>query len=296
MSQAAPSLIWHAPTTLDEALEIRALRAVRPVAGGTDILPERAARRGRGDFREPELLDLTGVSGLREIVNDGLEWRFGCLVTWTDLLRADLPPLFEGWRAAAREIGGAQIQNAGTLMGNVCTASPAGDGLPCLVALEAEVELASRDGVRRVPIADFLVGRRRTACREDEIATALIVPARERALGAFRKFGARRYLVISIAMASAVVTLSGKGRILRARVVVGACAETPQRLLALEGALTGEFMSPALGDLVSDVHVQHLAPVDDVRASRAYRYAAARELVRETIVALSPPPSPGNAA
>ena len=125
------------------------------LAGGTDVYPAKAARAGWGDMRHADILDISAVPGLRGIAEDAAGWRIGALTTWTDLIRADLPPLFDGLKLAAREIGGVQIQNRGTLAGNICTASPAGDGAPNLLALDAHVELASRQGRRVVPMARF---------------------------------------------------------------------------------------------------------------------------------------------
>jgi xanthine dehydrogenase small subunit len=282
-----PSVIWHAPRTLDEALSIRAERRARIFAGGTDIFPERAGRRSWGDAREEEYLDLSHLPGLRDIAREDGGWRIGCLTTWTDLVRAALPAQFDGLRGAAREIGGVQIQNRGTLVGNLCTASPAGDGVPCLIALDAEAEVASARGRRRVPVSRFVAGRRRIACNPDEIVTALIVPARYGARSAFRKLGARRYLVISIAMAAAVVDTASTGRIVHSRIAVGACSEVAQRLPALEAAMAGHFLDASLADMVHDVHVQHLSPLDDIRSSAFYRQAAAKQLVRELMLALT---------
>ncbi len=127
-------------------------------------------------------------------------------------MRADLPPLFDGLKLAAREVGGAQIQNRGTLAGNICTASPAGDGMPNLMALDAQVELASLPGRRVIPAGDFIASYRRTVCRPDEIVTAILIPKRSRATrGHFLKLGARKYLVISIVMVAGVIE-SGRRR------------------------------------------------------------------------------------
>ena len=134
------------PATLDEALAIRAARPVEIVAGGTDVYPNRATRAGWGRLRHPDVLDITAIPGLDRIEERPDHWRIGCLVTWTALARAELPPLFGGLKAAARAIGGAQIQNRGTLVGNLCTASPAGDGISNLMALDAQVEIAGPGG------------------------------------------------------------------------------------------------------------------------------------------------------
>src|SRR4051812_6910387 len=139
---------YHRPTTLDEALAIRVAGPVVVLAGGTDVYPAKVARAGWGDMRHADILDISAVPGLRGIAEEAAAWRIGALTTWTDIVRADLPPQFDGLKLAAHEIGGVQIQNRGTLAGNICTASPAGDGAPNLLALDASVELASQNAQR----------------------------------------------------------------------------------------------------------------------------------------------------
>lgn len=273
---------YFRPTSLDEALAIRAAHDVTILAGGTDVYPVRTARRAWGDPAHRDVLDLSAVPGLKGITEEAGHWRLGALTTWSDLARADLPALFDGWRRAARAVGGVQVQNSGTLAGNIVTASPAGDGIPNLLALDASVELASRAGTRTLPYAAFATGYRQTALRPDEIVTALIVPKLEGARSTFLKLGARAYLVISIAMVSAVVATDAAGRITTARIAVGACSAVAQRLAALEAALIGVPLGEAATRVSAD-HLAHLAPIDDVRASAAYRLAAAEALVRDAL-------------
>jgi xanthine dehydrogenase small subunit len=273
---------YYRPSTLAEALEIRASEDVMILAGGTDIYPARTARAGWGDFRHPAILDISIVEDLERIQVTADAVRFGALVTWSALVEATLPQQFDGYKRAARAVGGLQVQNRGTLVGNICTASPAGDGIPNLLALNAEVELASRaGGVRRVPMANFITGYRQTACRPDEIVTALIVPKLRAARSDFLKLGARAYLVISITMVAGVIRLDG-GLIAEARIAVGACSAVPQRLPALEAALIGQSVHDG-ADIVDDAHLAHLSPIDDIRASAAYRRAAALAMVRELL-------------
>jgi N-methylhydantoinase B len=274
---------YFRPVTLEEALAIRAGREVEIIAGGTDVYPNKTTRAGWG-MAHKDVLDVTAVPGLRRIEEVAGQWRIGALVTWTDVIRAGLPPLFEGLSAAAREIGGQQIQNRATLVGNLCTASPAGDGIPNLLALEAEVEIASLRGTRIEPLESFLDGYRHTTCGADEIVTALRIPKRSAgARGAFLKLGARRYLVISIAMAAAVVDVDPTGVIGHARLVVGACSPVARRLRALEERLLGHPLTPALSALVQGDDLAELAPLDDARASAAYRLAAAETLIRDLL-------------
>lgn len=268
---------WR-PAALTEALE--ALARDRPVvlAGGTDVYPARVGRALAED-----VLDITAIPALRGIEERDDHWRIGALTTWRDLIDAPLPSLFDGLKAAAREIGGPQVQNAGTLCGNVCNASPAADGPPNLQAMAASVELASRDGVRRLPVEDFITGNRATLRRDDELMTAILVPKPRRpAQSVFLKLGARRYLVISIVMVAAVIERED-GRIAAARVSVGACAPTAKRLPALEEALIGRPLEGGLGAVAEPAHLAPLSPIDDVRATAAYRRDATLTLLRRAL-------------
>jgi CO/xanthine dehydrogenase FAD-binding subunit len=268
------------PTSLPEALAALAAGPRIVLAGGTDYYP---ARFGRP--LDDDLLDITAISSLGGIAETTGGWRIGATATWSDLLAAPLPPLFDGLKAAAREVGGAQIQNAGTLAGNLCNASPAADGVPNLLALDATVHLASAGSERSLPASAFVLGNRRTARREDEMVTAITIPRPALpARSAFLKLGARRYLVISIVMVAAVAELAEGGTIAAARIAVGACSAAPVRLLALEAALAGRRPNPAL---VLPGHLDALSPIDDVRATAAYRRDAALTLVRRAVEALA---------
>ncbi|NKC33179.1 FAD binding domain-containing protein [Falsiroseomonas selenitidurans] len=279
---------YHRPASLDQALAIRAGADVAVLAGGTDIIPARTARAAWGDPPRQDVLDISAIPGLNRVETTETGWRIGCLVTWSGLLRAGLPPLFDGLCQAAREVGGAQVQNRGTLAGNLVTASPAGDGIPNLLALAAKVELASAEGRRILPLAHFLTGYRATALRRDELLVAVQVPRLDGAQGGFRKLGARRYLVISIAMAAGVVALDGQGRIRTARLALGACSAVAQRLPALEAALRGVTLAEA-AQVPQAAHLDGLAPIDDIRASAAYRRDAALVLLRDLLAGMPTP-------
>src|SRR5262244_3132361 len=227
------------PTELKEALAALAAGPRVILAGGTDYYPARV-----GQPLDDDLLDITALPDLRRIADEGAHWRIPALTTWTDLLETPLPPLFDGLKRAAREVGGVQIQNAGTICGNLCNASPAADGTPNLLALDADVQLTSVDGIRYLPVPQFVAGNRKTTRYPNELVTALIVRKPEaEALSTFLKLGARRYLVISIVMIGAVVELGAHDRILAARIAVGSCSAVAQRLPALESALEGERLT-----------------------------------------------------
>jgi N-methylhydantoinase B len=278
---------YHRPGTLEEALAIRSAGPVTMLAGGTDVYPAKAARAGWGDMRHADILDISAVPGLRGIVEEVGAWRIGALTTWTDLIRAELPAQFDGLKLAAREVGGVQIQNRGTLAGNICTASPAGDGAPNLLALDARIELASRHGRRVMAMGDFIDGYRHTQCRADEIVTAILVPKRGSATRShFLKLGARKYLVISIVMVAGVIEVDAGGRIAVARLAIGSCSAVPQRLHALETALITQPPATA-ADVVAASHYGELAPIDDIRGSAVYRREAALALTRDLLRGLA---------
>lgn len=264
-----------------------ALRALSPatgqswviVSGGTDFYPGRVGR----SITEP-VLDISALDGLRGFREVPDRFELGARTTWSDLLRADLPPLFDGLKLAAREVGGVQIQNAGTIGGNLCNASPAADGVPPLLAMAAEVELTSLRGARVLPLERFLLGSRKTALGRDEIVTAVRIPKPARTVRAgFLKLGSRKYLVISIVMVAAVLEADGAGHVARARVAVGACSPVARRLPDLEAALAGRKLDRALGDAVRPEHLMPLSPIDDGRGSAAYRMDAALTLVKRLL-------------
>ena len=270
------------PATLEEALALRAAGPARPLAGGTDIYPARAAAAAWLRPVEERLLDLTGIAGLDRIEAAAESWRIGACVTWAALRDAALPPAFDGLRATAATIGGVQVQNRGTVLGNLCNASPAADGAPPLLTLDAAIEIAGPQGIRRLPLAAFLLGNRRTALRQDELAIAIHIPTPPpEARSVFRKLGARSHLVISIAMV-AVLAEAKAGRIIQARLAVGACGPVAQRLPELEATLAGARIDAAPG-LISPAHLAALAPLDDLRASAAYRRQASLVLLRRAL-------------
>lgn len=270
---------WWRPTTLDEALR---LRAEEPdlvcLAGATDLFPARAAAEAWGRPLRHDWMDLAAIPGLRGITDEGPGLRIGALTTWAMLRDAPLPGWWDAMRSAAVQVGGRQIQARGTIAGNLCNASPAADGVPPLLVLDAAVECASLRGTRHMPLADFILGNRRTALAPDEIVTAILLP--RQATGArsvFLKLGARRHLVISIVMVAALIEEEA-GLIRDIRLAVGACSAAPMRLPALETALRGRPLAEALiGDLPM------LTPIDDMRADAAYRREVAAVLLRRAL-------------
>lgn len=270
------------PASLEEALKLLSEQPLTILAGGTDYYPARV-----GKPLDDDILDITGIASLRGISESADGWRVGAATTWTDIIEADLPPVFDGLKLAAREVGGVQIQNAGTVAGNLCNASPAADGVPPLLSLNAEVALASAAGTRQLPLGEFILGNRQTAKQAGELLTTLHIPrAGADAVSAFLKLGARRYLVISIAMVAVVIEIEN-GAVAGARVAVGSCSAVAQRLPAAEAALVGAPVDATLGQQITADHVASaISPISDVRGSADYRNDAAVTLVRRALAGL----------
>jgi CO/xanthine dehydrogenase FAD-binding subunit len=266
------------PTTLREATQALA-EGGQVLAGGTDFFPALGTRPVTGT-----IIDVTRIRELRRIDLASDQVRIGGAITWREIAAAALPRCFDALRAAAREVGGLQVQNRGTIAGNLCNASPAADSVPPLLILDAEVELTSSSGVRRLPLRDFLVGNRKTCLRSDEILSSVIVPLRfQDAPSIFLKLGARRYLVISITMMAALLSHDRNGRVAAARIAIGSCSATAQRLLELEHDLAGQPLRHGLSSLVRANHLTPISPIDDIRASAAYRRDATLTLVRRAL-------------
>lgn len=269
---------YHRPARLNEALAALAAAPRVIVAGGTDFYPARVGRP-----LDDDILDISALDELRRVRDEGTAWRIPALATWTEIVEADLPPYFRGLQLAAREVGGVQIQNAGTVCGNLCNASPAADGVPNLLALDAEIELASTAGTRRLKLGEFITGNRKTVRRPEELVTAVFVPKPQHdARATFLKLGTRRYLVISIVMVGAVVEID-KGTVAAARIAVGACSAVAQRLPQLERELVGKTFDERLADVAAARHLAPLAPIDDVRGTADYRNDAALTLLRRML-------------
>ncbi len=274
------------PRSLAEAYRLLADGgpAYRPLAGGTDLLVQLNGELGPAPAR---VLDLWRLRELRGIALEPRALVIGALTTYTELRRSALatevaPALVE----AAATIGAAQIQNRGTIGGNLANASPAGDTLPVLLVLDAEIVVGGPRGERSVPAADFFTGYRRTSLAPDELILRVrlpILPGRE---ARFRKVGTRRAQAIS----KVVLALawrdggddSGAGRAWRGvRLALGSMAPTPIRAEATERVLEGAAPTADTADRAAEVLAGELRPIDDVRSTAAYRQVvAARALHR----------------
>ncbi len=256
---------YEIPTDLETALQLYAVKGSRIIAGGTDVYP--SSQQGHSPRN---LIDLTSIPELSGITLTNDIYRIGAATTWTDIIKADLPPSFDALKQAAREVGSIQIQNAGTIGGNICNASPAADGVPPLLALDAQVELVSASrGTRVMALSDFILHVRKTSLSEDEILSAVLIPNPLKGeKSAFEKLGSRRYLVISITMTAANITFNDNGIITSAKIAVGACSPVAQRLPALEADMIGKTPDEVA---ITPQHLSPLKPIDDVRGTGDYR-------------------------
>ena len=272
---------FHRPETFAEALEIKAERPdAVPLAGGTDLMVAINFREARPDA----ILDLTAVPELREWAPDDGRVRVGAGVTYTRLIE-ELGDRLPGLAIASRTVGSLQIRNRGTVGGNLATASPAGDGLPPLYTADAFVELASVRGTRRVPVAEFVTGPKRTCIEPDELIAAFDVAS---AAGPqqFAKVGTRNAMVIAVC--SVALALWPEQR--RVAACVGSAGPTP--LVATEAE---EYIARALdwdgGRPIDDDALARFGelvagcaqPIDDVRGTARYRSHAVGVLARRTL-------------
>jgi len=267
-------LTYFAPTALSDALSLIASHDVSIIAGGTDVFPA----QGR-DPLQKGLLDVTRIDGLTGLLWTPDELRIGAATRWSEIANTKLPNYFAGLQEAARTVGSVQIQNAGTVAGNICNASPAADGMPPLMTLGAKVEISGPNETRQMPVEDFVTGPRQTQLRADELVTAILIPTLPAHSGAaFEKLGSRSYLVISITMVAVVIGCDARGRIDFARVAVGACSPVARRLMTLEADLIGQAPQKVS---VTSSHLAPLAPITDIRADGDYRLeAVAEQIVR----------------
>lgn len=272
----------HAPRDLDHALELRAAHPeAMPLAGCTDVMVFMEA----GAIDPPAFLDLWSLDALRGIHADGDTLWIGALTTYTELIESDLvevwaPALFE----AARTCGAKQVQNRGTLGGNIANASPAGDSLPVLLALDAEIELASAArGRRLVPTSSMFTGYRTLAMAPDELITRVSIPRPHDADHThYRKVGTRLAQAISKVVLGGRLRVEG-GVVTEARVAFGSVAATPVRCPTVEAALTGAPVDPAAVDQLG----ADISPIDDVRSTATYRMSVARRILRRWLQSLA---------
>jgi len=270
------------PRSLAEAYPL--LAGARPIAGGTDLMVQITGELGEPPGR---VVNIWGLDELRGIRIEGEFLVVGALTTYTDIQRSDavhqrLPVLAE----VAATIGAAQIQNRGTIGGNVVNASPAGDTLPVLLATDAVIVLRSARGERSVPAAEFFPEYRRTARAEAELVLAVRFPIDPGRQVRFRKVGTRRAQAISKVVIALSWEADGSGSDARwhgVRAALVSVAPTPVRAPATEAVLEGAAPSQETADAAAAALEAEIQPIDDVRSTAAYRKAVAGRVLHRII-------------
>ena len=277
------------PVTLADAYAVLAGASVdapiTPIAGGTDVMVRITGEIGAPPAR---MVDLSRLGELRGIRVDGGAVVIGAATTYTEIRRSDvcrehLPALVD----AAATIGAAQIQNRGTIGGNIANASPAGDTLPVLLALDAQIVAGGPRGERTIPAADFWVAYRRTALAPDELILRVRIPVAGGREARFRKIGTRRAQAISKVVlalawregphATDAVARTWSG----VRLALGSVADRPIRARATEAVLEGAAPTPETADAAAEALAAEIHPIDDIRSTAEYRrVVAARALHR----------------
>jgi CO/xanthine dehydrogenase FAD-binding subunit len=270
------------PTTVDEA--IGALGEVPDalvLAGGTDLMVAVNA----GWTAVPAVVALSAVDGLREVRREGDELVVGAMTTYTEMLTDDVAVLAPALAQAARTVGSPQIRNAGTIGGNLATASPAGDTLPVLAALDATVELVGPDGARSMPVADFLVGPKQSALGVGELITSLRIPV-VAGPQQYRKVGVRNAMVIAVASLALVVDRTAA----TVQVGLGSVGPVPLRAPDAEAFAasavdwsTGTLVDPSAAARFGELVAEAAQPIDDHRSSASYRRHALSVLARRAL-------------
>jgi CO/xanthine dehydrogenase FAD-binding subunit len=268
------------PRTLTEAYAILAGGPHRAIAGGTDVMVQITGELGSPPDR---MIDLWRLDELRGISADARAITLGALTTYTQIRRSavcrdHVPALVE----AAATIGAAQIQNRGTLGGNVANASPAGDTLPVLLATDAQIVVGGSRGERTIPASEFWVAYRRTALQPDELVLRVVIPIVPGREVRFRKIGTRRAQAIS-KVVMALAWRDAGGRWSDVRAALGSVADRPIRASATEAVLEGASPSSETADRAAAALAAELHPIDDVRSTADYRRAVASRVLHRLI-------------
>lgn len=275
---------YFQPRSLDEALRLLDEHAgnARLIAGGTDVLVELS----RGIRPTETLIDLTAIPALRYVREDAGQIRIGALATHNDVIASPLAvahalPLAQ----ASWEVGAPQLRTRATVAGNLVTASPANDTITPLIALDAEVVLASVDGERTLPLRDFYVGFRKTALAPNELVREIRVPIVANRRGLFVKLGLRRAQAISVIDLAIALTVDGEV-IEDARIALGSLAPTIVRAEEAEQALICQTLSPELAKEIARLTCAAVKPIDDVRGSGSYRLKTLANLTEHALECL----------
>jgi CO/xanthine dehydrogenase FAD-binding subunit len=270
------------PRNVDEVLRVLRERGpdAKLLAGGTDLLPQMK----NGLLKPACVVDLSGVERVRTLQADARGLRVGAAVSARALERdAPTQRTYTSLAESGALVGSVQVRNLATLGGNLCNAAPSADMAPPLLALDAEAVIAGPKGERRIPIADFFTGVRRTVLAPDELLVELVVPAPgPRSGGQYLRHTPRRELDIAVVGVASQLTLSD-GVCSKARIALAAVAPVPLRARAAEQALEGKPVTAEAIERAAELAVGVAKPISDQRGSADYRRHLVRVLTRRTL-------------
>ena len=283
MRAYVPSYQLISPATLGEVLDLIAQDngAWKPFAGGTDLMVLLEA----GKLPHTNYINIWNLPELRGIEVTDSHVTLGALTTYTDvqgneILHKEFPMLCQ----AASETGGLAIQNRGTLGGNIVNASPAADSPPALLAYDAELELVSKDGERRIPYSGFHIGYKQMEIRREELLRAIRLPRTTKGRKQYyRKVGTRKAQAISKVCIAALAQINDD-RIDDARIAFGSVAPIPLRCIKTEGALRGQKLDREIIERAKAELAREIVPIDDIRSTRNYRLRVALNLLEDFLL------------
>jgi CO/xanthine dehydrogenase FAD-binding subunit len=285
MRAYVPSYQLISPASLSEALDVLAEEEAtwRPFAGGTDLMVLLEA----GRLPHKNYVNIWNLKELRGVEVREDQIRLGALTTYTEvqshpILREEFPMLCQ----AARETGGIAIQNRGTLGGNIVNASPAADSPPALLAYDAELELISKSGLRKIPYFKFHSGYKQMDIRQDELLRTIVLPRAKNSLTQYyRKVGTRKAQAISKTCLAGVARLTGH-RIAKVRIAFGSVAPIPLRCTKTESSLVGKTISAETLAAARNALASEISPIDDLRSTRNYRLKVSLNLLLDFLHSL----------
>ena len=270
---------YFQPNDLNSALDVLKNNSDLTIAAGcTDLFPIT-----NNMSLDKNILDITNIKSIKGFQFNSKETKIGSATTWTDIINENLPICYDMLKACAKEVGSIQIQNLGTIGGNICNASPAADSIPCLLALDAKLELSSANNQRIIPIDEFILGSRKTKLEQGEILTSIIIPKeKENGSSSFRKIGARKYLVISISMVACRILISNN-IIEDISISVGSCSEVAKRIFSIERQLIKKDINEDIFNQVDFSQLNEISPITDIRSTHVYRLKASQLLIKDVV-------------
>ncbi len=270
---------YFQPNDLNSAHDVLKNNSDLTIAAGcTDLFPIT-----NNMSLDKNILDITNIKSIRGFEFNNKETKIGSVTTWTDIINENLPSCYDMLKACAKEVGSIQIQNLGTIGGNICNASPAADSIPCLLALDAKLELSSINNKRIISIDEFILGSRKTKLEKGEILTSIIIPReKEKGSSSFRKIGARKYLVISISMVACRILISNNV-IEDISISVGSCSEVAKRIFSIERQLIKKDINEDIFNQVDFSQLNEISPITDIRSTHVYRLKASQSLIKDVV-------------